>query len=87
MPGVFASGPEAVIRDGKIRNYLDVDHPNRIVLADSVFQAVGNSVLCPRSAPSTRRFIRSPRKLRERSYHQNQIPALRFRGVYSYMTQ
>jgi hypothetical protein len=35
----------------------DIDHPNRIVLANPVFQAFRNSVLCPRSVPSTKRLI------------------------------
>src|SRR3954447_4603286 len=43
----------------------DVDHSNRIVLADPVFQAFGNSVLCTRSMPSTKRFIRASRKSQE----------------------
>ena len=37
-----------------------VDHPNRVVLVDPVFKASGSSVDCPRSAPSTKRLIRSP---------------------------
>jgi hypothetical protein len=43
----------------------DIDHPNRIVLTDPVFQAFRKQRACTRSAPSTKRFIRSSRKSRE----------------------
>jgi hypothetical protein len=36
----------------------DVDHLNRIVLLDPIRQAFRKSVLCPRSVPSTNRFMR-----------------------------
>lgn len=37
----------------------DIDHASRIVLVDPVRHS-GNSVDCPRSAPATKRFVRSP---------------------------
>ena len=43
----------------------DVNHLNGIVLINPVFQTLGNSVLCPRSVPSTKRFIQSPAAMPE----------------------
>ena len=42
----------------------DVNHPNRIVIADQSSRHSGNSVLCPRSMPAIKRFIRPLRKSR-----------------------
>lgn len=42
-----------------------VDRSDRIILAHIVIEDDGNSVLCPRSTPSTKRFIRCPAKSQE----------------------
>jgi len=34
-----------------------VNYANRVVLVDPIIQAFGNNVDCPRSTPSTKRFI------------------------------
>jgi hypothetical protein len=54
-----------------------VDDANRIILADPVFQTSGNNVLCARSWPSTRRFIRTPAQVAQGSYPAN-LGSLRF---------
>ncbi len=40
----------------------NIDHPNRIVVTDPVFQPLGNNVLCVRPTPSTKRFIKPSRQ-------------------------
>src|SRR6476646_4161901 len=50
-----------------------VDDANRIVVANPVFQAVGNSVICPRSALSMKRLIPIPPQIAQESYCENHL--------------
>jgi len=43
------------------RDDKDINHANRIILANPISRHTGNSVPCPRSIPSTKQFIRSLR--------------------------
>ena len=58
----------------------DIDHANRIVLADPVFQAFRKQRGLPRSTPSTKRLIRSSRKS-----HENLIARIKINSAFLHM--
>src|SRR5271155_3764132 len=72
-------GPAGQLRDHALKPQLpqiqlvdeDVNHPDRIVLADIIVEILRSKTPCRLSSPSTKRFIKNPDSIRQDSTSAN----------------